>query len=62
MKLELNLDCVYEELKDSIITIVMNNARLGRTTDDEEIAKMTLYPKAILGEAITKMKADKLLK
>jgi len=62
MIIELNLDCIYDELKESIIAIVMNNARLGRTTDDEQIAKMTSYPKKILDEVIVRMKTDKLLK
>ena len=62
MTIELNLDCVYEEVKESIIAIVWNNAQLGRTTEDTDIVNMTNYPKKFVTDAITRMTEANLVK
>jgi len=58
MNIELNLDCVYDEVKASIIATVWNNEKLGRKTKDEDIAKMTGYPEKIITQTIARMEAD----
>jgi len=62
MKIELELDGIYERMKETIIEVTWNNLHLGRATTEADIKKMTRFPEKVIKAAIDEMVTKGLVK